>query len=941
MLRRISTNNSTAIYNDQNNNSPAIQAGRLRRSNSLPSGHESLAGHSTAAANENPRTRTRASLPDHFADSPTLISTNIDLTLARTKNMPRCLDIYNLESSAVYQSHPSKIAVLGGGLAGVISALKLQSLGHKVSLYEANTDICLEASKIPAHCYGPPGYCHLPQKQQVEIFRSGLAFAKAFPQAISMRPTVFALRQNDRVPITDDPNGRLRDTHDLSSATLLAHEEYKKEVKNNPRNEVFGPVDEYQKSYSQEQVHQLRQRPPIETPRNNDEWVTNWAREMSEEALSQLRYPVFLVQEAEINMMRFREVARNALEELAVDVRMGEVVNNLTSPKNEQGILVNRTHFDYAVNCTGAESGANDEKRGVSAERTLIVKGAGLASLPAPIDTMPQMYIMGKPMVHVSPFEGGAAVINVTSPECTYVENGEAHCDKGRSQPFITESMRDVMKSSGKGRMLYRSENMIRELSELMPRMFGGAPEAFLGGHVCVPSGPSEHRAAGIISSTENALTIISPKATSSMNIDLAEKISVASRFRVHLPIGTDKNMQFRMDENVLSEKSQEKAKDLGLPVGMSRVFGEKTSQADSEFTPPKNAKKIETSDDFDAAYHDAKGNKHIVIDGTDYVRGRRLGVGFGGEAYIYKNQETSHPIVAKEYFRLRSQASPGDMDNNPPSDASKRAELQKIQMEDFLVEKNAFDALAARPAGNNVAHALRTGLVDGRPTIIMPYFDGGSVRDLCKDLDAAIKNKVISAEQRHLAALYIMQGIIKGMNHVAPVFIHRDLKPENILLHTRDRKNGALEITPKIADFGTSALGTQATIPVVTTPQYKSPEYIEAERNGAGTHTQAQDVWSAGISLHELLTGSRPFDGKLPEQEQDIYKKVSSYASGEKTMDILPGDQSKAADLVRLMLRPDSQRAHPSDLLKHGAFDAVDEKECQKILSLVHRNHS
>ena len=826
-------------------------------------------------------------------------------------------------------------------MAGVISALKLQSLGHKVSLYEANADICLEASKIPAHCYGPPGYCHLPRKQQVEIFRSGLAFARAFPQAISMRPTVFALRQNDRTPITNDHARRQRDTQDLSAATLLAHEEYKNAVKRDPKNEVFGPVEKYQNSYTKEQIHLLRERPLIGTPQNNDDWIVNWAREMSDEALSQLKYPVFLVQEAEINMLRFREVARNVLEELGVNMHMGEMVNDLISPKNEQGILVNRTHFDYAVNCTGADSGTNDEKRGVSSERTVIVKGAGLASLPAPIDTMPQMYIMGTPMVHVSPFDGGAAVINVTTPECTYVANGEARSDKGRSQPLITGYMKDVMNSSGKGRMLYRSANMIRELSELMPRMFGGVPEAFLGGHVCVPSGPSEHRAAGIISSTENALTIISPKATSSMTIDLAEKISVASRFRVHLPTESSDNIQFRMDGEALSERSEAKARNLGLPIGMSRVFGEKPNQRSREFTYPRNAEKIETSSDFDAAYKDAQGNKHIVIDGIDYTRGRRLGVGFGGEAYIYKNQETSHPIVAKEYFRLRSQASPGDMDNNPPSDADTRAQLQKIQMEDFQVEKNAFDALAARPAGNNVAHALRTGLVDGRPTIVMPYFNGGSVRDLCKDLDAAVKNKVISAEQRHLAALYVMRGIIKGMNHVAPVFIHRDLKPENILLHTRDHKNGTLEITPKIADFGTSAMGTQATIPVVTTPQYKSPEYLNAEKSGTGAHTQAQDIWSAGISLHELLTGARPFDGKLPEQEQEIYRKISDYASGKKNMDLLPGDQSKAADLVRLMLKPDSQRAHPSELLKHGAFDALDEKECQRILSLVHRNHS
>ncbi|WP_425218800.1 FAD-dependent oxidoreductase [Ralstonia solanacearum] len=80
--------------------------------------------------------------------------------------VPKSLDAYAIDSSIPYQFKPSKIAIIGGGLTGVISALKLRSLGHEVSLYEANEDICLEASKIPAHCYGAPGYCPSAYTQQ-------------------------------------------------------------------------------------------------------------------------------------------------------------------------------------------------------------------------------------------------------------------------------------------------------------------------------------------------------------------------------------------------------------------------------------------------------------------------------------------------------------------------------------------------------------------------------------------------------------------------------------------------------------------------------------------------------------------------------------------------------------------------------------------------------
>ncbi len=757
-----------------------------------------------------------------------------------------------------------------------------------------------------------------------------------------MRPTVFALNQNDRVRVTNDKNGRFRTIDDLKNSVKLAENEYKKAVESDPKNEVFGPVGNYQSGYTRAQIQALRNQPLTGTPVKNDEWVANWAHEMSEEALSKLQYPVFLVKEPEINMLRFRELARSALSELGVDTRLGETVNDLFSQMGKPGIMINQSHFDYAVNCSGAESGTHDDKRKAVSERTVIVKGAGVASLPSPIDAMPQMYIMGAPMVHVSPFENGSAVINVTTPECTYVENGEARSKKTRSQVDLSEHMRSVMTSAGKGPHLYRTNNMISELGKLMPRMFGGAPEAFLGGHVCTV-GSSDQRGTSITSVTENALTIIAPKATSAVTLDLAGKISTASRFNVHLPLKQEGDLQIRMDQDVLADRAAAKARKMGIPVGMSRVLDRqpgRVKQSDrvaSGFILPQGAKKMSTGDVFDAAFRDKSGRQHVVIDGIAYGQDRRLGSGFGGEAFIYRDPVTSHEIVVKEYFRLRSQAFPGDMDVNPPKDAGKRAELANIQMEDFMIEKSAFDALATHPAAKNIAHALRAGSVDGRFTIVMPFFRGGSVRDLCKNLDKAVEDGTISAGQRRDSALYIMQGILSGMKYLSPILIHRDLKPDNVLLHIEKERDGTRVLIPKIADFGTSALGTSSDLPVVTTPQYKSPEYLRAEQQGRGQHTPAQDVWSAGISLHELLTGRRPFDGDLPKDEHIIYDAIQNYASG--NADILPGDQSKAADLIRIMLNPSSNRATPAELLDHEAFHDINEKECQKTLSLIHQS--
>uniref|UniRef100_UPI0035E450FA protein kinase domain-containing protein n=1 Tax=Ralstonia pseudosolanacearum TaxID=1310165 RepID=UPI0035E450FA len=184
---------------------------------------------------------------------------------------------------------------------------------------------------------------------------------------------------------------------------------------------------------------------------------------------------------------------------------------------------------------------------------------------------------------------------------------------------------------------------------------------------------------------------------------------------------------------------------------------------------------------------------------------------------------------------------------------------------------------------------------------------------------------------------MYIMRGILNGMKYLSSTLIHRDLKPDNVLLHIEKERDGTRVLIPKIADFGTSVLGTSSDLPVVTTPQYKSPEYLRAEQQGRGQHTPAQDVWSAGISLHELLTGHRPFDGDLPKDEHKIYDAIQNYAAG--NTEILPADQSKAADLIRIMMNPSSDRATPAELLGHEAFHGINEKECQKTLSLIHQS--
>ena len=204
-----------------------------------------------------------------------------------------------------------------------------------------------------------------------------------------------------------------------------------------------------------------------------------------------------------------------------------------------------------------------------------------------------------------------------------------------------------------------------------------------------------------------------------------------------------------------------------------------------------------------------------------------KIGEGGMGEVYI---AEQSIPVRRKVALKI---VKPG-MDT-------------KQVVARFEAERQAL-AMMNHP---NIAKVLDAGATDsGRPYFVMELVKGIPVNEYCN-------RHRLDLNQRLKLFITICQAVQHA--HQKGV-IHRDLKPTNILVELHD-----VRAVPKVIDFGvakaTNQQLTQRTLhtglnQMIGTPTYMSPE--QAQLSGLDVDTRS-DIYSLGILLYELLTGTTP----------------------------------------------------------------------------------
>ncbi len=165
-----------------------------------------------------------------------------------------------------------------------------------------------------------------------------------------------------------------------------------------------------------------------------------------------------------------------------------------------------------------------------------------------------------------------------------------------------------------------------------------------------------------------------------------------------------------------------------------------------------------------------------------------------------------------------------------------------------FEAERQAL-ALMDHPS---IAKVLDAGATEtGRPYFVMELVTGVSITEYCDKNSLSTKDRLALFLQVCHAVQHAHQ---KGI-------IHRDIKPSNVMVTHHDGKP-----VPKVIDFGiakaTNQKLTEKTLftryaHIIGTPAYMSPE--QAELSDLDIDTRS-DIYSLGVLLYELLTGTTPF---------------------------------------------------------------------------------